>query len=144
MQEEESDTNAPTAVGTFAQKYGWPFVIVYMAISAVIFGLIYTALLWGVDIRFLLDKLGISSKVAQQTSLFFLALGITKLLFPIKLPLAGIITYGILKRNKPDPIPQSEKSGLLDQPPPGDHLLDEEFGIEEDGFDIIGPTNTQL
>ena len=99
-------------MGSFVTKYGWPFVVVYAMLSLMIFVLIYAALVQGFDVGPFLSRVGIESSGAQTTSLVLVAIACTKLLVPVKLPVAGAITY-VFTRRRPLPQPEQEATCLL-------------------------------
>mmetsp|Transcript_547 Transcript_547/g.2139 ORF Transcript_547/g.2139 Transcript_547/m.2139 type:complete len:192 (+) Transcript_547:632-1207(+) len=81
-----------SSMEAFARQYGWPFILVYVMISTVVFIIIYAALLWGADVGPVLARIGLASPAAQTTSRVILAIACTKLLVPVKLPLAVAVT----------------------------------------------------
>lgn len=99
-------------------------VLVYGAISLGCFAAIYSALLWGLDATPLLERFGMSS-VAADGTVFLVALACTKLLVPIKVPLAVFIVVQISRRRERRKSDETELSSLLeDEDPPSDAILD--------------------
>lgn len=108
----------------FLKKHGMTAVLVYGAISLGCFAAIYSALLWGLDATPLLERFGMSS-VAADGTVFLVALACTKLLVPIKVPLAVFIVVQISRQRERRKSDETELSSLLeDEDPPSDAILD--------------------
>ena len=82
---------------TFLQRYGLTAVLVYATISLMTFCSIYAALLWGMDASPVLERFGLS-EVAADGTIMLVALACTKLLVPVKVPLAVFIVVQISRR----------------------------------------------
>ncbi|KAJ8602303.1 hypothetical protein CTAYLR_007868 [Chrysophaeum taylorii] len=157
MSEETTEARpvVSSSMSAFVEMYGWTFLIIYAMISALVFVAICAsrstvfadvapadaAILWGANVKPLLHSVGFKSKSAQQTSVVLLAIACTKLLVPIKLPVAGAITVFVSQRRGPHrrASPDSERRSLLDS--------DEECGgvtsasgNEGTSLDSPGPT----
>ena len=122
--ERASCTN--TNLQGFLQQYGLTAVLVYTAISAGTFAAIYSALLWGLDVTPLLKRFGMSSVEADGT-IFLVAVAVTKLLVPLKVPLAVYVVVQISKRRRQHEKDETELSSLLDE--------EERFSEDGDGDD---------
>ena len=141
-------------------KYGWPFMAVYASLSLLIFIAIYSLLLYGVDMTPLLSRVGIASPAAKTTSLVVLAVAFTKLLVPVKLPVAGGITYVLFRRRREKVVEvksTGETDSLLedndddleygkDPGPPDDDDDDEDDGVlvDRDPIPYPIPSNDRL
>ena len=79
-------------------------IIVYGTISLGTFITVYLFLLMGADAHPLLRSFGFS-KSESSASLFLVAVAVTKLLVPIKLPLAAFIVVRLARRRNPAPPP---------------------------------------
>lgn len=116
-------TKSGSSVSTFVEKYGWPFLIIYSIISTTVFAVIYAAIAWGANVKPLLRYFGVWSVSAERTSVFILALAFTKLLVPIKLPVATFLTAwytGRSRRSHPESV--SLVGGEDDEERKGDAL----------------------
>mmetsp|Transcript_6072 Transcript_6072/g.19429 ORF Transcript_6072/g.19429 Transcript_6072/m.19429 type:complete len:203 (-) Transcript_6072:23-631(-) len=76
------------------------FAVVYSIISLTTFLVVLTALAWGADAAPFLREFSERHAGAGHASVIILAIACTKLLIPLKLPLAGAITVCISKRRK--------------------------------------------
>ena len=114
--ESGADANpcATSNLQAFLERYGMLAIIVYGCISLGVFCAIYAALVFGADAGPVLRYFGFSEAASEGTT-FILAIALTKLLVPIKLPIAAYIVVHISRererrRRRDDP----ELSGLLD------------------------------
>lgn len=112
---EQSPAARASPMSKFVEEYGWPFLVVYTVISASVFVAIYAAILWGAHVDKILDSLGLHSKTAETTSVLLLAIMCTKLLVPLKVPVAGAITVLISRRRRKTP--RAEYTSLLTDDP---------------------------
>ena len=124
---------ATSNLQAFLERYGMLAIIVYGCISLSVFCAIYAALVFGADAGPVLRYFGFSEAASEGTT-FILAIALTKLLVPIKLPIAAYIVVHISRererrRRRDDP----ELSGLLDD----DDELTRERLFEELGEDEL-------
>ena len=132
----ESGADNPCATSNlqaFLERYGMLAIIVYGCISLGVFCAIYAALVFGADAGPVLRYFGFSQAASTGTT-FVLAIALTKLLVPIKLPIAAYIVVHIsrqreLRRRRND----AELRGLLDD----DDELTRERLFEELGEDEL-------
>ena len=115
-----------TSLSGFLRQYGMTAVVVYGLISLGTFGAVYSALLWGLDVSPLLARFGMSSVEADGT-IFLVAVAVTKLLVPLKVPLAVYVVVQISKRRRQHEKDETELSSLLDE--------EERFSEDGDGDD---------
>ena len=134
--ERASCTN--TNLQGFLQQYGLTAVLVYTSISAGTFAAIYSALLWGLDVTPLLKRFGMSS-VAADGTIAMIAFALTKLLVPVKVPLAVYIVVQISKRRATHRKDETELSSLLDEE---EHFSDCGEDDDDDGGD--GPNTMRV
>jgi hypothetical protein len=98
----------------FLEKYGMLAVVVYGCISLGVFCLVYAALVFGVDAGPVLRYFGFSRGASEGTTVV-LAIALTKLLVPVKLPLAAYIVVHISRqRERRRRRDDAELRGLLD------------------------------
>mmetsp|Transcript_12479 Transcript_12479/g.37107 ORF Transcript_12479/g.37107 Transcript_12479/m.37107 type:complete len:161 (+) Transcript_12479:221-703(+) len=91
----------------FLAKYGVLAIIVYGTISLGTFITVCLFLLMGADARPLLKRFGFS-KAESTASLFLVAVAVTKILVPVKLPVAACIVVRIARKRGPaSPVPFS-------------------------------------
>ena len=133
--ESGADANpcATSNLQAFLERYGILAVVVYGYISLGVFCAIYAALVFGADAGPVLRYFGFSEAASKGTT-FVLAIALTKLLVPVKLPVAAYIVVHISRRRerrrrRDDP----ELSGLLDD----DDELTRERLFEELGEDEL-------
>ena len=124
---------ATSNLQAFLERYGMLAIIVYGCISLGVCCAIYAALVFGADAGPILRYFGFSEAASEGTT-FILAIALTKLLVPIKLPIAAYIVVHISRererrRRRDDP----ELSGLLDD----DDELTRERLFEELGEDEL-------
>ena len=88
---------ATSNLQAFLERYGMLAIIVYGCISLGVFCAIYAALVFGADAGPVLRYFGFSEAASKGTT-FVLAIALTKLLVPIKLPIAAYIVVHISRQ----------------------------------------------
>lgn len=84
---------------SFFRRYGKLGIIVYLSISLTTFSSIYLALRTGVDVKALMNRLGVPEKgILKDAGTLALAYGIYKLLLPVRLFAAVGVTTWMAKR----------------------------------------------
>jgi len=92
---DEKDFKSMTVKEKFSfymKKYGYIFVAVHLTTSMTILFSIYSLIKSGVDVGSLLEMVGFSSTKSIKGTAFIVALGIYKLILPLRLTISIILT----------------------------------------------------